>query len=203
MSILQQLNQEAAGIVSAVQTSLVRVLAGSRGAGAGTIWHPDGLIVTNAHVVGDGRGLQVALPDGRNLPARLLASSREQDLAALMIEADDLPTIPVGDSRTLQPGAWVTAMGHPWGVRNAATSGVVIGVGRHLPELPVQGPDWVVVSLHLRPGHSGGPLFDVGGRLVGINTMMTGPDVGVAVAVDSVKAFLRRALNTQPATQYV
>jgi S1-C subfamily serine protease len=80
-------------------------------------------------------------------------------------------------------------------VTGAATGGVVIGVGAEWPEMPRSGREWVVVSLHLRPGHSGGPLVDTQGHLVGINTLMTGPDVGVAVPVHVVKAFLRQTLK--------
>lgn len=196
MSVLfEQLNDELAAIIATVQQSVVQVRDQSRGAGAGTIWHSDGLIVTNAHVVRRGP-LQVALSDGRVLPATLLARDDEHDLAALSIEATDLPTIQPGNSRRLQAGQWVFAVGHPWGIANAATGGVVIGRGSRVPELPVAANDWVVADLHLRPGNSGGPLVDVSGKLVGVNTMMTGPGVGVAVAVDAVKEFLRRALGT-------
>jgi serine protease Do len=87
-------------------------------------------------------------------------------------------------------------VGHPWGVATAATSGILIGSGRQLPELPANAHDWVVADLHLRPGNSGGPLVDAQGRMIGVNTMITGPGVGVAVSVDAVKEFLRRALGT-------
>jgi S1-C subfamily serine protease len=194
-ALFQQLNQELAEVISGVQKSVVQVRDPSRGAGAGTIWHPDGLIVTNAHVVQRGP-LQVALLGGRVLPATLLARDDEHDLAALSVEANGLPIIQPGSSRRLQAGQWVFAVGHPWGIANAATGGIVIGVGRYIPEMPSARNDWVVVDLHLRPGNSGGPLVDVAGRLVGVNTIMTGPGVGMAVAVDAIKAFLRRALGT-------
>ena len=192
--LLEQLNGEMASVVEGVQRALVHVRSGHAGAGAGTVWHPDGLIVTNAHVVQHGP-LRVTLADGRELPARLLAQDSAHALAALMVDASGLPTIPLGDSRRLQPGEWVLALGHPWGVRGSVTAGVVIGVGGEWPEPPPSGGDWVVVSLHLRPGYSGGPLVDTNGRLVGLNTMMTGPDVGVAVPVHVAKAFLREALG--------
>jgi serine protease Do len=137
----------------------------------------------------------VVLPDGRRLPARILAQDWELDLAALAVEAQDLPTIEVGDSRELRPGSWVVAFGHPWGVESAATAGVVIGQGQMLPERPEFGRSWIAASLHYRPGHSGGPLVDAGGRLVGINTVMAGPDVGLAVPVQEVKGFLKRRIG--------
>ena len=87
-------------------------------------------------------------------------------------------------------------MGHPWGVAGAATGGVVIGVGTDLPEMPLTDREWIAVSLRLRPGHSGGPLVDAEGRLVGINTMMVGPEVGMAVPVHVIKDFLKLELGS-------
>jgi len=197
-TVLQQLNAEMASVVEDVERSLVMVRSGGGGAGAATIWHPEGLIVTNAHVVQRGP-LTVTLLDGRTLPARLLAVDSGLDLAALVVQAAGLPSIELGDSRRLKPGQWVLALGHPWGVRGAVTAGVVVGVGAEWPELPRFGREWVVISLHLRPGYSGGPLLDVQGRLVGVNTLMTGPDVGMAVPVHVVKAFLRERMGSQAA----
>jgi len=194
-SLFEQLNTELSVMVSDVRRSVVQVRDESRGAGAGTIWHSDGLIITNAHVARRGP-LQVALYDGRVLSARLIARDEARDLAALAIDANDLPTIQVGSSRALQAGQWVMSLGHPWGVLNAASGGVVIGVGKGIPELPDAQEDWVVCDLHLRPGNSGGPLFDVQGRLVGVNTMITSPSVGVAVGSDAVKDFLKKSLGS-------
>lgn len=196
MSIFEQLNADLAGVVTQARRSLVRIINGG-GAGAGTIWHSDGLIVTNAHVVAQGGDLRVALPDGRIFPAALVAHDVRHDLAALAIEAENLPTIEPGDSSKLYPGQWVMALGHPLGIADAVTGGVVIGAGEDLIELRAStGRDWVAANLHLRPGHSGGPLIDVSGRLVGVNTLMTGLDVGAAVPVNTVKAFLKRALGS-------
>ena len=194
ISLPQQLDSEMAAVVEKVRGSLVQIRNGHRGAGAGTIWHSKGLIVTNAHVVGRG-SVRVTLPDGRTLPARVLASDADRDLAALVVDATDLPTIELGDSRKLQAGQWVLAMGHPWGVKGAISAGIVIGLGPAWAEMGASNREWVLVSLHLRPGHSGGPLVDADGRLVGINTMINGPDVGVAVPVQDVKSFLREALR--------
>jgi len=185
-------------MVDGVLRSVVQVRDSARGARAGTILHNDGLIITNAHVARGG-ALQVALYDGRVLNATVIARDDKRDLAALSIEANDLPTIPLGNSAELQPGQWVMALGHPWGVMNATTGGVLIGVGKNLPELPGMRQDWVVADLHLRPGNSGGPMVDVAGRLIGVNTLMTGPSVGVAVSVDAAKQFLRDVLGTPTA----
>jgi serine protease Do len=191
---LLEVNSGLAQLAESVHKSLVQIENGHHGTGAGTIWHPEGLILTNAHVVSRDQ-LRVVLPDGSRHSARLLARDRELDLAALSLEASDLPSIELGDSRALRPGDWVMAFGHPWGVDGAATAGVVIGHAENLPERPQFGRDWLAVGLHYRPGHSGGPLVDSAGRLVGINTVMLGPDVGLAVPVHEVKAFLKRAIR--------
>ncbi len=191
-NLLQQLNHELSTVAKEARRSLVSISNGRRGAGAGTIWHSDGLILTNAHVV-QLRSPKVTLPDGQTAPARVLAHDKKLDLAALRVDAADLPTIELGNSQRLQPGEWVMALGHPWGVAGAATAGVVIGMGPP-PEMTMPGRELIHVGLHLRPGHSGGPLVNTSGRLVGINTMMAGPDVGMAVPVHVVKGFLRQAL---------
>jgi serine protease Do len=191
--VLQALNADLDEIVTRVRRSLVRIYHGRRGAGSGAIWRSDGLVVTNAHVVGHGPA-QVELADGRTLAAQIVTQDAGQDLAALRLEgagSADLPPIQLGDSRALKPGEWVVAIGHPWGVEGAATAGIVIGTGGRLPGAPRNGHEWISLSLHLRPGHSGGPLVDARGRLVGINTLINGPDVGVAIPVHVVTAFLR------------
>lgn len=195
-ALLQQVNSEMADVVARVSRSLVEVRSSGRGVGAGTIWHPDGLIVTNAHVVGH-RYLQVTLADGRTLGTWLLAHDAARDLAALAVDAHGLPTVELGDSRHLQPGQWVFALGHPWGVAGAATAGVVIGVGMDYPGIRPSNQEWVAVNLPLRPGNSGGPLTDVYGRLVAINTIVIGPDIGLAVPVHVAKAFLRETLGSK------
>lgn len=191
--LLQQLNMDMSRVVDRVRCSLVLIQNGRRGSGAGTVWHSDGLILTNAHVVGS-HAVRVTLSDDRTLPARLLAHSRSLDLAALAVDAEGLPPIELGNSKNLRPGQWVFAVGHPWGIQGAVTAGVVINTGIP-PELQASGRALIQVDLPLRPGYSGGPLVDAQGRLVGINTMMAGPEVGLAVPVQEVKAFLRQALR--------
>ncbi|KXK21343.1 MAG: peptidase S1 and S6 chymotrypsin/Hap, partial [Chloroflexi bacterium OLB15] len=87
------------------------------------------------------------------------------------------------------------AVGHPWGVHNAATGGVIIGRSPALPDMPRIRNDWIVADLHLRPGNSGGPMVNTRGQLVGVNTMITGPSVGIAVSVEAVKDFLQQTIG--------
>ncbi len=191
-NILQELNADMAGVVGRTRASLVRITNGHSGAGAGTIWSTEGLIITNAHVV-QRASPTVYLPDGRSLPARVLAHDPQRDLALLSVKASGLTPLTLADARQLRPGEMVFAVGHPWGVARAATAGVVIGLGGDMPEMSATRREWLMVSLVLRPGNSGGPLVDVAGRLLGVNTIMTGPEVGGAVPVHVVKAFLREA----------
>lgn len=202
--IIQELNDALANRIDHVHESLVQISNG-RGAGAGTIWHSDGLIITNAHVIRGHNNLNVTLSDGRKFPASVIAADDQLDLAALSINANDLPTIQTGDSHKLKAGQWVMAVGHPWGVQGAVTSGVVIGVGNQLPEMGDMQPgrEWIALSLHMRPGHSGGPVVDSEGKLVGINTMITGPDVGFAIPVHIVKAFLKEAIGSKAAASVI
>ena len=161
------------------------------GSGSGVVVHRDGLIVTNAHVVG--RGDVEVVVKGTTLPARVLARDDALDLAAVWIQADGLEPVEIGSSRELLPGQWVISLGNPTAALGAAASGVVASVGRH-PGLVGEGREWVVTDLPLRPGYSGGPMFDAEGRVVGINTMISGPDVGMAVPAATVKRFLKESL---------
>lgn len=196
VNVLQQLNDDLAEAVATVRRSLVQITNGRGGAGAGTVWHADGLIVTNAHVVTGHGHLNVTFENGETRPAQIIAIDEELDLAALAVDANDLPTVAVGDSRQLRAGQWVMSLGHPWGILNSVTGGVVISMGPTVGDMQSpSGRDWLAVSLHLRPGHSGGPLFDVEGQLVGVNTLMNGPEVGVAIPVHVVKAFLKDKLG--------
>jgi serine protease Do len=187
---LQQLNDDLAVRVDQARQSLVEIRNGHSGAGAGIIVRADGLIVTNAHVIGR-RGLKAQLPDGRTLPARIIAYDRDHDLAALSIDADHLPAIEFGDSKNIQPGQWVTSIGHPWGVTGASTAGIIIGSGAEFPEFQTGGREYIVASLHMRPGHSGGAMIDSAGQVVGINVMINGPEVGMAIPAHVVQKFLK------------
>lgn len=201
MSVLEQLNERLGNLAAEARRSLVRINSGRgwlQGSGSGTIWHSDGLILTNAHVIGRG-GLRVALYDGREFSAKLIAADEQLDLAALFVEASNLPTVALGDSRRVRAGDWVTAIGFPYGIDGGLTSGVIIGSGADLPEMPSSGREWIALSLHLRPGHSGGMLLDAQGRLIGINTMITSLEVGFAIPVHVVKRFLKAKLGVMEA----
>lgn len=196
LSAWQTLNADLAAVIARGRQSLVQVCADGKGIGAGCAWTDQGLIITNGHVVDERRGrgarpLSVRLAGGRELPAAVEARYPHHDLAALRVADRDLMPFVPGDSQNLRPGNWVCALGFPWGVDGGTSVGVVIGVGADLPELGDGKRNWIAASLQLRPGHSGGPLLDAQGNLIGINTLMTGPVVGAAVPVHVVHAFVR------------
>jgi serine protease Do len=199
-NFLQSFNDEMADIVHDVRQSIVQIHHHDGSIGAGTIWHTDGMIVTNAHVVVDPRygvrkDLNIIFADGEQLPATVLAHDAKRDLAVLSVNAENLPTIEIGDSRKVQAGDWVMALGHPWGILDSLTAGIVIGLGTNLPEQ--DGRDWIALSLKLRPGHSGGALLNSQGEVIGINTMISGPKVGFAIPVQIVKTFLKEVFEEQ------
>ena len=194
--LLHSLDTELSTVVDKAGKSLVQIHNGRSSAGAGTILHADGLIVTNAHVVRQKRP-KITLWNGTSLQGRLLAIDKKADLAALSIEASDLPVLEAANGSKILAGQWVIALGHPWGIRSAATAGMIIAVGKPLENLPYPGK-LIQVGLRLRPGHSGGPMVDGYGRLIGINTMISGPEVGLAIPIQTVKRFLKHSLGSQP-----
>ena len=195
-AIAQQVDDEMADLLAAAGDAVGQVRAGGRGAGAGSVWQDRGRIISNAHVAAGGP-LKATLADGRTLDARLIARSEELDIAALAVDEEDLPTINLGEATRLRPGHILVALGHPWGGVGAAAAGVVIRIGSRWPEAPRARQEWIVAGIRLRPGNSGGPLLDAEGRLVGMNTMISGPGVSMAVPVHVVNRFLHKALGSQ------
>ena|SRR5579875_1246358 len=176
------LSQATAALVTRVQPSVVSVRAAGRGLGAGVIWRPDGLVVTNAHVAHAAR-LAVVLADGREFAARLVARDRAHDLAALHVEAADLPAARIGAARPLRTGALVLAIGHPLGEPYAVALGIVQQPPRDATAL-------LQAELALYPGNSGGPLVDAHGAVVGVASAVVPPRLALAVPSEAVVAFL-------------
>lgn len=168
---------ELAALAARVRAAVVRI-ATLDGFGAGTVWRADGAIVTNYHVARRETAI-VVLHDGRRLEARVAARDGANDLVLLRIAAAGLPALPVRDARTLRPGELVLAVGHPAGMADAATLGIVT----EPPAEPPGGQRALIrTDVLLRPGNSGGPLVDAAGRVVGINAMVAG---GAAFSVPS------------------
>jgi len=155
-----------------------------RGEGSGFIVDPNGIILTNAHVVSDAKDVTVKLTDRREFSAKVLGSDPKTDIAVLKIDAKNLPVVPLGSARDLKVGEWVLAIGSPFGFENSVTVGVVSAKGRSLPDdgyVP-----FIQTDVALNPGNSGGPLFDSRGQVVGINSQIfsrTGGYQGLSFAI--------------------
>ena len=141
-----------------------------RGQGSGFIISPDGLILTNAHVVRDAKDVTVKLTDRREFKAKVLGADAKTDVAVLKIDAKGLPTVPMGSSKDLQVGEWVLAIGAPFGFENSVTAGVVSAKGRSLPD--DSAVPFIQTDVAVNPGNSGGPLFNANGEVVGINSQI-------------------------------
>ena len=160
------------------------------GAGSGFIISPDGVILTNAHVVRDAKEVTVKLQDRREYRARVLGSDPKTDVAVLKIDAKNLPVVPIGRSSELKVGEWVLAIGSPFGLDSSVTAGVVSAKGRSLPDDSTV--PFIQTDVAVNPGNSGGPLFNTRGEVVGINSQIysqTGGYMGLSFAIPIDVAF--------------
>ncbi len=161
-----------------------------QGVGSGFIVTADGYIVTSNHLVEDGTEIQVVLNDGKRLPAEVRGRDPKTDLALLKIEApQELPYVFFGDSDRARPGDWVVAIGNPFGLGGTATSGIISARGRDIQSGPYD--DYLQIDAPINRGNSGGPLFDLTGRVIGVNTAIFSPNggnVGIGFAVPAAQA---------------
>ena len=154
------------------------------GVGSGFIVSPGGYILTNAHVVDGAQQVQVKLTDRREFTAKVVGTDRTTDVALLKIAASGLPTVHIGDSKDVRVGQWVVAMGSPFGFENSVTAGIVSAKSRSLPGdgyVP-----FIQTDVAVNPGNSGGPLFDMQGDVVGINSQIysqSGGYMGLSFAI--------------------
>jgi len=140
------------------------------GLGSGFIIGSDGLILTNAHVVRDASEVRVKLTDRREFKAKVVGTDPQTDVAVLKIDAHDLPTVKLGDPSSVRVGEWVVAIGSPFGFENTVTSGIVSAKARSLPDgtyVP-----FIQTDVAVNPGNSGGPLFNLRGEVIGINSQI-------------------------------
>jgi serine protease Do len=156
----------------------------SQAAGSGFIVDPAGYVVTNNHVVESARKITVKLSDQREFDAKLVGTDKDTDVALLKIEATNLPTVALGDDRRLRVGDWVVAVGNPFGLGGTVTAGIVSSIGRDIGNGPYT--DYIQIDAPINRGNSGGPTFDISGRVVGMNTAIYSPSggsVGIGFAV--------------------
>jgi serine protease Do len=142
----------------------------TRGLGSGFIVSQDGLILTNAHVVANAAEVTVKLSDRREFKAKVIGTDPQTDVAALKIDATNLPTVTLGSAQNVRVGEWVVAIGSPFGFENTVTSGIVSATSRALPD--GSAVPFIQTDVALNPGNSGGPLFNMKGEVIGINSQI-------------------------------
>ena len=171
----------------------------SRAAGSGFIIDADGYIVTNNHVIDSARKITVHLADKREYEAKLIGTDPDTDVALLKVAAKNLPTVAFGDDRRLRVGDWVVAVGNPFGLGGTVTAGIVSSIGRDIGNGPYT--DYIQIDAPINQGNSGGPTFDVSGRVIGMNTAIFSPSggsvgIGFAIPASSIRAVVEQLKTT-------
>jgi len=157
-----------------------------QGEGSGFIVSADGYILTNAHVVADADEVTVRMTDRREYQAKVIGVDKRSDVAVIKIDAKNLPVARIGDPSKLRPGEWVLAIGSPFSFENSVTAGIVSATGRSMPGEDDGLVPFIQTDVAVNPGNSGGPLFNLNGEVVGINSQIysrSGGYMGISFAI--------------------
>lgn len=170
-----------------------------RGAGSGFILSSDGKILTNAHVVDGADRVNVTLKDGRRLQGKVLGSDPVTDVAVVQVEANNLPTVSLGDSEQLRPGEWAIAIGNPLGLDNTVTTGIISATGRSSSQVgvPDKRVNFIQTDAAINPGNSGGPLLNAAGQVIGINTaiLRNAQGLGFAIPINTAQRIANQLIT--------
>ena len=190
--------QNVVRIARQVSPAVVSVAQEEGGSGSGVIVRANGVILTNAHVVGMSRTVRVGLADGRRVDGRVLGRDPALDVAVVRIDVPNVPVAPLGDSDRLEVGQTAIAIGNPLGLERTVTTGVISAVNRSPRGMSLDG--LIQTDAAISPGNSGGPLLDSGGRVIGINTAVlraTGAQgLGFAVPINLAENVVEQILAT-------
>ncbi|MDJ0844406.1 MAG: HhoA/HhoB/HtrA family serine endopeptidase [Crocosphaera sp.] len=171
-----------------------------RGTGSGFILTSDGQLLTNAHVVDGTKEVKVTLKDGQVYRGKVLGTDYMTDVAVVKIEAENLPTVDIGNAEELNPGEWAIAIGNPLGLDNTVTVGIISALGRSSSEVGV--PDkrvrFIQTDAAINPGNSGGPLLNAQGQVIGINTAIRADaqGLGFAIPIETAQRVANQLLTT-------
>jgi Do/DeqQ family serine protease len=161
-----------------------------RGTGSGFIISRDGRIMTNAHVVAGSDTVTVVLRDNRRFSGKVLGADPVTDVAVIQIQANNLPTVTMGNSEALKPGEWAIAIGNPLGLDNTVTQGIISATGRSSNQVgvPDKRVDFIQTDAAINPGNSGGPLLNARGQVIGMNTAIIRGAQGLGFAIPIARA---------------
>ncbi|GAC1547935.1 MAG: hypothetical protein NVS2B7_23710 [Herpetosiphon sp.] len=184
-------------IASEAQSTVVLIKSGNRGVGSGVVWTNDGLIITNYHVLADETLVQIIWQDNRQAVATVVASDPTLDLGILRVDARDVAASVPRQTDHIRVGELVMAIGNPRGQRGVVTLGIVSGIGEIKVPWRTTAASFIRSDVQLAPGNSGGPLLDMRGQVVGINAMIMGGDLSVAIPSSVVTQYLHQ-INSCP-----